>query len=261
MSLPFAVALAGAVSWLGWHTRSLTRSGAFAAALVGAAVLYRAGWAGAAALGAFFAGSTAVSRATERRQPVWVDAKGNRRDAWQVLANGGVAAAAALVGPRWLADGSVWVVIATLAAAAADTWATSLGTLSAKDPVDLIRWRRVPAGTSGGVSLIGTLGAIAGAVTVAGSAALAGAPPGWLLPAVAVGVAGMVADSGLGATVQGKFACPSCGVASERRRHRCGTATRHVGGIRWLGNDGVNLAATAFAALLGWVSWEAWLSP
>ena len=58
----------------------------------------------------------------------------------------------------------------------------------------------------------------------------------------------MVADSVLGSAWQGRFRCPACDVASEWRVHRCGAPTVRQGGMPWLDNDGVNLAATALAA-------------
>jgi uncharacterized membrane protein len=207
---------------------------------------------------AFFGSSSAVSRLTERRQPAWVDAKGNRRDHWQVFANGGVAAIGGLLGLVNPGLG-LWIVASSLAAAAADTWATSLGALSRGDPWHVLRRTRVPRGTSGGVSLIGTLGGVAGASVVAVAAMLACSrfpvpcslfTVQWSL-VTAVGVLGMLADSVLGATLQARFRCPACEAASERTLHRCGTPTVLTRGIRWLGNDAVNALATAAAGAAG----------
>ena len=62
-----------------------------------------------------------------------IDPKGDRRDAGQVLANGGAAALAALLGPA-RPELALWLVTGTLAAAAADTWASSLGRRSRDQP-------------------------------------------------------------------------------------------------------------------------------
>jgi uncharacterized membrane protein len=69
----------------------------------------------------------------------------------------------------------------------------------------------------------------------------------------------MLADSALGASIQGRFRCSRCGLGSERRMHRCGTPTDRVGGVAWLNNDGVNALATGIGALGGWIAWR-WLS-
>ncbi|HEX9755803.1 MAG TPA: DUF92 domain-containing protein [Gemmatimonadales bacterium] len=249
MSWLTAVAVAGAVAWIAWRVRTLSGDGGLAAWAVGSAVLAGTGWAGALVLATFFVPSSAISRLTERWIPAWVDAKGTRRDAPQVLANGGAALAGGVIG---MADAGgslgLWIVTTSLAAAAADTWATACGALSSRDPVDVVRWRTVPKGASGGVSIPGTLGGVLGAGLVAAAGSLAGGDAGLGWAATALGVSGMVADSVLGATVQGRFRCPACDLPSERRRHRCGTVTLPVGGVPWVSNDAVNALATALAA-------------
>ena len=86
-----ALAVALLLSAGGWAARALTVSGALAATVVGVAILLGAGWPGAAVLGAFFILGSAIGRILGRGRPAG-DAKGERRDAWQVLANGGCAA-------------------------------------------------------------------------------------------------------------------------------------------------------------------------
>ena len=231
--------------------------------MTGALILGGAGWVGGAALAAFFVSASAVSRLAPAR-PAMLDPKGHRRDPWQVFANGGAAAAgaaaAALCGKPVLAW---WIAVGSLSAAAADTWATSIGGLSRRAPVHLLSGRPVPPGTNGGITALGTAGAAAGAAISAGAAAgiaaLSGAAHVTALASagIIIGVAGMLTDSLLGATVQGRFRCPACNVPSEWTRHRCGAGTEVTGGWRWLTNDGVNALATTLAACGGAVAW--WL--
>ncbi|HET9515102.1 MAG TPA: DUF92 domain-containing protein [Gemmatimonadales bacterium] len=262
LTSPLLAAIVSAVlSLSAVMARALTPVAGIGAFLIGTAVIVGTGAGGALALGSFFVGSTLVSRLGEPRQPRWIDAKGSRRDQWQVLANGGVAAAGGLVG--WWFDQTLglWVATAALAAAAADTWATSLGAFSRRDPWHPLRRVRVPKGTSGGVSLIGSAGGAVGSAVVAAAPLVAGAPPVLAGSAFLIGMLGMVADSLLGATVQGRFECPACNLASEHRRHRCGAPTRHAGGMAWLNNDAVNLLATILAGCAGWGWWAACCSP
>ncbi len=256
MSLLLAVVLAALSAAVAWLAGSVTGRGAVAATLVGVGVLVGAGWPGAAALAAFFVSSSAVSRIGPMVPPVG-DAKGNRRDHRQVLANGCPAALGALLA-RDEPTLALWIVTASLAAAAADTWATSVGAWSRTMPRHLLTWRPVPPGTSGGITLLGCLGALGGALVVAGAGAVAGHDARlWL--AAAIGFGGMTLDSALGAATQGRFRCPVCAEPSEWRRHRCGATTVPEGGWRWLDNDGVNALATTLAAVAGWASWV-WLS-
>ena len=150
---------------------------------------------------AFFVLSTLLSR------------RGTARNERQVIANGGIAALAALAG-NWL-----WFAGA-LAAANADTWATEIGRFSPASPRLITNGARVPAGTDGGMTLLGTTAGIAGAGLIAALSYVFG-QRGALAIAVA-GVVGMLVDSLLGATVQGK--------------------------VRWMDNDAVNLAATLTGA-------------
>jgi uncharacterized protein (TIGR00297 family) len=236
-----------------WAAGALTPAGAAAAALVGSAILSATGWPGAAVLGAFFLPSTLVGRITAGRT-AGSDAQEERRGAAQVLSNGVAAALGALAAGRAPGLG-LWLVTASLAAAAGDTWATSLGALSRNEPRLLLGGGRVPRGTSGAVSPAGTLGAGLGAALVALAAATAGRAPE-LLWCAAIGVAGMLLDSLLGAAVQARFECPACARASERRRHRCGGKTRLVKGWPWLDNDAVNAVTTGCAALAGAALWR-----
>jgi uncharacterized protein (TIGR00297 family) len=221
-----------------------------AMAVVVGTVCVAAGWSWGALLVAFFVASSTLSRLGARRKDERtgsIVAKGGARDARQVLANGGLFALAALLSlvapwPGWMVAGA-----GALAAATSDTWATEIGTLAGGAPRSITSGRPVPPGTSGGITLAGTLAALCGAAFVA---ALAWA---FRWPAAAAivlgGLAGSTADSLLGATMQARRWCERCGAATERDVHDCGTPTRFAGGLHWLDNDGVNLAAAVVGAL------------
>jgi uncharacterized protein (TIGR00297 family) len=224
---------------------------------VGLLVLSGTGWPGGAVLAAFFVSSTLVSRGAPR--PAVLDPKGDRRDARQVAANGGVAALVSLLGWHDQTLG-LWLLTGALAAAAADTWATAIGAYSRTPPRRVIGWDPVPAGTSGGVTVAGTFGAAAGAALVAATAVLAGAPSVLLGVGTLVGFLGMAADSLLGATVQARWHCVACDRPSEWPVHRCGARTVHRGGWPWLDNDAVNLLGSLTGAALASMAWV-WLCP
>ena len=247
-----AAAVAAAVALAGWRAGSLTGDGAVAATVVGTLVLAGTGWEGGLVLAAFFVSSSAIGRLLPAPAG---DAKGERRDRHQVVANGGPAALAALVG-NFDAALALCMVTGSLAAAAADTWATSVGGLSPRAPRRLLFGASVAPGTSGGMTAVGTLGGLAGAALVAITGGLAGGGVRLAVVGTLVGFAGMVADSALGAAAQGRFYCPACDAASEWPVHRCGARTIRRGGFAWLDNDGVNLAATLFAALLAGLAWR-----
>ena len=240
------------ISLVAKRAESLSASGALAAILVGAASA-AAGWAFGSLLIIYFLAATTISRfrrADKVRLAGSVVSKGDTRDATQVLANGGVYAASALltlVGSSRFGTAMTLAALGALAASLADTWATEIGILFGGTPRSLLSLRPVPPGTSGGVSVAGLLAMIAGSTLIA----LLGAALGLsstVFIVTAAGIAGTLTDSLLGATLQERRWCPVCRRASERRVHVCGTATSLSGGHEWMDNDLVNLIATAAGA-------------
>jgi uncharacterized protein (TIGR00297 family) len=250
------LALAPAIAFIGFAAHWLTFDGALAASIIGAAVFAGSGLPGAAMLVLFFVSGSVLSALKGRgRKTVPAEGEG-QRNARQVIANGFWAATGSLLVPSAPVLG--WAVITgALAAAQSDTWATEVGTRAGGSPRLITTWARVPPGTSGAVSAVGTLAGIGGAVILAGAGAIAGVPLRPATAGVLGGMVGLMADSFVGATAQARFRCDACNEVTERRRHTCGQAARAVRGWRWLDNDAVNLIATgaggAVAALLCFV--------
>jgi len=261
--------LAAIIAGAAYIARSLSVSGAIAAVILGTAVFGLGGFSWAVLLVGFFVSSSVLSRMFKGQKAGVTEkfSKGNRRDAGQVLANGGVAGLLVLVQAMFPSVTFLWVAAAgTLAAVNADTWATELGVLNKSEPRLLTSGKMVDKGTSGAVSRTGTLAAIGGAAAIgilavivwpkyAGGISL-GAVPLRLAVITLAGVVGSFTDSLLGATVQAIYFCPRCGKETERHPlHSCGTPTTQIRGWRWLGNDGVNwacaIAGAAVATVLG----------
>lgn len=248
-----------AIAFAGYRARALSWSGAVAAAIVGTAAA-AAGWNWAVVLIAYFGVSTLLSKLGSRRKRAMLGGvvdKTGARDATQVMANGFpflFCALAAAILPG--ADAFNWMTsaAASLAASAADTWATEIGTLVGHTPRSILTWRRMTVGESGGVTLAGSIAAVAGAAFVAAVAILAGLSPVPFPFIVLGGIAGALMDSIVGASIQRRAWCDVCGQATEMRIHTCGAVARHTGGIGWLENDGVNLIATVTGALVPWVT-------
>ena len=249
--------LAAALSLGAWRLGALAPSGALAAGLAGGLTYGLGGLPAAILLIAFFGSSSLLSQAYAKRKARAAAnfAKGGRRDWAQVAANGVMPALALLAGASgWLAMPVAWVVFAAaLGTMTADTWATEVGVLSTTPPRLITSGKKVPAGTSGGVSPLGNMIGMGGALFIGLLA--------WLLPqfvtiqtaliATVAGVFGNVFDSYLGATTQAIYYCPNCKKETERHpRHGCGTKTRLRRGWAWLNNDWVNFLSAAAGALL-----------
>lgn len=240
---------------------SLTRSGAWAAVVVGTASYVGGGVAFFSVLLTFFVTSTLLGRVGRRTKDEIKREfeKGDTRDARQVFANGGVAALCALgmlhaPHPAWAG-----AYVSALATANADTWATEIGTLSRGEPWSLRGFKRVPRGTSGAVSGLGLLATLCGGALMGQIFALSSGGLGlplslWTATGTVAGLLGALTDSVLGASLQAGYRCATCDVLTEGKTHHCGRNTQRVRGIAWFDNDLVNFGATLIGALLGGLS-------
>jgi uncharacterized protein (TIGR00297 family) len=256
--------LSALIAFAAYRRGSLSTSGAIGAMIVGTAIFGFGGWVWGLVLISFFVLSTLLSHYKESEKAGLAEkfAKGHQRDLGQTLANGGMGALLAL--GYWLfPHPALWAAfVGAMATVNADTWATELGVLSRKPPRLVTTWRVVERGASGGVSALGTLAALSGALAIGLAAWGLGAidrllgGPGWVIGWVGLilaagvgGVTGSFADSLLGATVQAIYFCPTCKKETEKALHTCGTPTQQMRGWRWLSNDWVNFISSSVGAL------------
>jgi uncharacterized membrane protein len=141
----------------------------------------------------------------------------------------------------------------------ADTWATELGVLNPSHPRLITTGQPMDPGTSGAISLYGTLATTAGAALI-GLAGAIFSPTGERLPLVLAatlgGLCGSLFDSLLGATIQAIYHCPQCDKDTERHPlHTCGTETTQIRGWDWLNNDLVNFMASVIGAVVAVIIW------
>jgi uncharacterized protein (TIGR00297 family) len=255
------------IGYVGYRRGSLAPSGVLGAILLGTLIFGLGGWAWGTLLVVFFVSSSALSHFKAARKEAVAEkfSKGGRRDLAQALANGG-AAGLAVIGQALWPHPAWWAAFtAAIATVNADTWATELGVLSRAQPRLITSGRPVEAGTSGGVTVAGTLAALAGALLIALVAAgfdLASGQPlarglALLVSAALAGLVGALADSVLGATVQAIYICDRCGRETERHPlHTDGGHTRHLRGWSWLNNDWVNFLSALCGAVFGALIWS-----
>src|SRR5215211_3447453 len=204
MQILYGFILALITAFLAYRAHSLAKSGAFAATIVGTVVFGVGGWEWTIVLLIFFITSSGLSRAFKKRKQGLDEkfSKGHERDAGQVFGNGGLATLFVLVHALYPESIVSWTgFAASLAAVNADTWATELGVLNPTSPRLITNLgKRVEKGTSGGISLFGTLASLLGASIIA-------LPAAWfannwaLFPIISLaGLTGSLFDSLLGAT-------------------------------------------------------------
>jgi uncharacterized protein (TIGR00297 family) len=238
----------------------LDESGQWAAIGCGVACSL-AGWPWAGMLVLYFIAASAVSllgKAVKAERTQSSVPQIHARTVLQVLANGALFSLFAVRAKSNPAGTFGIAAMGALAAASADTWATEIGTLWGGRPRSIINWRHVGVGMSGGVTGVGLLAAVAGAVFIAGLGAWLHGFDGLGPVALAVaagGIVGALADSIVGGTLQARRWCDHCKEWTERRVHPCSYRTVHSAGFRWMTNDIVNGiatfvgAATAFGVL------------
>ena len=177
--------------------------------------------------------------------------KSGVRDYFQVLANGGIGGLLVIL--NFFSPNELFYLIylSSLAAVCADTWATEIGTWKRTATYNVLNFQQIEQGVSGGVSVIGTAGALLGSLAICISGIFWNSMPiaQYFLLITFSGIFGSFFDSLLGATVQAQSKCNVCSKITERDTH-CGKETIYHSGLRWINNDMVNLLSSAAGALV-----------
>lgn len=204
---------------------SVTDGGALAGILAAFILMLVAGLAGFIPLLTLFLMTVIATRwGLRRKQQLGVAERSTGRTVAQVFANLGTATLCALP-VLWFPEYRgilMAAAMAALAEAAADTVSSEVGQATAHGAYLITDFRTVPIGTNGAISLEGTISGCVAAFAVAWVSGLVGVVAWVWTPIIAIaGIAGMLFDSVLGATLEN----------SGR-----------------VGNDAVNFVSTVFAA-------------
>lgn len=258
--LAWALGLNVAAAVVAYTRKTVTATGGVVGAGVGFLIYLSGGFFFWSVLMAFFVSSSYLSRITseKKERAVQIHAKGSRRDGRQVLANGGFAAATALL--HSLTGRPIFMLgfAIILAAANADTWASEIGVLSRREPVNVLTFKKIKRGTSGGVSVLGLLASAGGALFIGLWFAVGyWLIHGWngleLVALVAAitggGFLGSLLDSVLGATVQAQYWDALHEAMTEKRQNAHGVSNRLVRGFHLFTNDMVNALSGILSAV------------
>ncbi len=221
-----AAAVTIAFAGLAWLLHGVTLSGALAGAFISFMLYANAGPGGFAALVSVFVITAGTTRIGYSRKLELGTAESRQgRNGLQILANLGVAAVAAVL--FGISRNPIFLVAAaaSLAEAAGDTASSEVGEAGSEQARLITTLELVPAGTNGGITILGTVAGALASLAVTGCCVVVKLIPasGFLVVSFA-GWAGMLLDSVLGA-------------ALERR------------GL--LNNETVNFFGTLSAALIG----------
>jgi uncharacterized protein (TIGR00297 family) len=247
------------ISSISYRFKFLTFSGSLAAFFL-AVIIYGFGtWQWTIPIVTFFILSSLLSkyRKNKNESVETYFEKTGERDHFQVLANGGLACLLVTINYFNPSELIYIIYLSCIAAVCADTWATEIGTISKTKTIDIISFKKVKQGVSGGVSLPGILGSLAGAIVIAATS-LPWIESNHLMNLIIImsaGFIGSVSDSILGTSVQAKYICIICSSVTEKKIH-CSNETVLKKGIRWMNNDAVNFGASISGGLFSIILYD-----
>lgn len=229
--------------------RSLSKSGALAAFVVGGSIFAFGGYSASLLLIIFFLSGSLLSKLN--------DTHPGKRNWRQVSANGIVPMLASLLlyFRHDLRPEATLLFLGALATATADTWATEIGMRYGGTVYNILSFSKMKKGLSGGVTLIGLAASAGGALLIALLSMIPIDNDGGLCGLIFVpvplvitltGFCGSLIDSIIGSAFQAKYMLVSGEIVEENHRHNSELAR----GVKWIGNNATNLIATAIGALV-----------
>ena len=187
----------------------------------------------------FFIVGSIITFATKKKKLFAIE-KSKARTATQVFVNGGVAVVCMVL--YNITSNNMYAIayLASIAISLTDTVSSEVGTYYGHKTYDVFTMKKIHAGLSGGVSIIGTVAGIVTAILFGGLA--------YFLFAISVvqvsivillGIIGMLVDSMLGSTLQAKY------------RNYYGSMVEYktpyvIRGYKWCTNNVVNLLSNTF---------------
>jgi uncharacterized membrane protein len=301
-----AILVLGLIAVLAYKKRVVTKSGLIAAFVVGLVVWLLSSWAWFLIMLAFFLITALFThfKYQKKRSLGAAQEKSGARSWSNVVANGILPMSFVIFGfilvllgggqdaygrtdvgvsPNFIPFPVVAVTFAAflgaLATHTADTLATEIGLLNPSPPRLITKpWKCVPAGTSGGISVMGYLATLFGSLIIGLTAAVLAAPFWFSVFGIAMlpeiinfapvtiilvslvgGFVGCTIDSVFGATIQGMWRCHICGKHTEKKMH-CGEPADYLRGNRFFDNNMVNLISGLLGALMAVLLYLALLS-
>lgn len=249
LALLFSSALAGLAAW----RRALTKWALVLAWSLSVIIFLCGGFPAFFALASTFIFTILAGKISGKRREAiekQLHSKTGCRDAVQVFCNVFVGTLMIFFGTVLHRKGFILGFAGAMAASLADSMASELGVLSRQQPRDILSWKPVSKGLSGGVTLLGFLASFLGAFLIALVFTLCSKDFS-VISLIDITLAGFFAalcDSIFGSAFQVKYRCPICNQLTEKTQH-CGTPGIPERGFPFITNDTVNLINNIIGAI------------
>ncbi len=236
--MPFVIAALLVFCYVAYFLKWLTISGAMAAFLT-AIILQYGGLQFFAHPLLLLVGGTLLSKLNVDRK------EKHGRNARQVFANGSVGLACLLM--YYIFENNVYLegFLLSFAISIADTFSSEIGKYFKGNTIDIIGFKRMPVGLSGGISFNGTFAGLLGSllcIFISNYIYHIALERSFLIGLL--GFVGMVLDSILGSTLQAKYTVN--GQVVEERNN----ANQLIKGYGWCTNDMVNLLSNVLVVTM-----------
>ena len=138
-----------------------------------------------------------------------------------------------------------------IASSLSDTLASSVGTLSKRKPINIINFRRIKTGESGGVTILGLFISLVGGIIIGLIYLIAQFNITNLILISIMGFTGSFIDSILGILFEVKYKCVKCNKNTDNKIH-CNKKTKLIHGYYFIDNNMVNLLSNIFVFLISY---------
>ncbi len=249
-----AIFLSSIISFFSYKFKFLNYSGTISLFIL-AVIIYGFGsWKWTIPILTFFIFSSLISKIKKSNNINFENniEKSSKRNHIQVLANGGVGGVLVTLNYFFPSELFYFTFVSSIAAVCADTWSTEIGTMYRTTAINILTFKTIQQGISGGVSLIGTLGGVLGAIIISLSSMfwISSRNFTYIFFIIFAGIIGNIFDSIIGASIQAKYRCTVCSKIIEKNFH-CNQAAVLKKGFKYISNDMVNLAAAITGGLFG----------
>ena len=176
--------------------------------------------------------------------------KSEKRKLIQIISNVGIGTLSLIIFKITRDNLYLLIYASVMAESLADTLASDIGTLSKKEPINILTLKKGEKGLSGNISMLGLTASLIGSILIALIYYIGIERNITSLIIITLsGFLGSIIDSILGSAIQVKYKCEKCNKITEKKEH-CGKKTNYYRGIKWIDNNLVNLLSNGIIFII-----------